>query len=186
MRTRRLIISGVALLAVVAGGTACNNSSDGGSTPTTAAQHTPSTTGRQDLHLQAVLGQAQATEIQRVLHATNQTAQGQWSSMPEFLQYVVDDAQNVWNWYYQQWGLNITSEVTGREPRTVPTACSGGDADDSAFFYCSTDDTIYISLARAARKWNGTDRYDGQPASAATSPPPWRWPTSTATTSRAS
>jgi predicted metalloprotease len=111
-----------------------------------------------------VLGHEGAVHIQRALHAPDQSGEGEWTSMPQFLQYVVDDAKLIWNWYYQQDGLNIVSDVNTvfvAPGDSVPTGCND-DADDSAFFYCPADDTIYISQERAARKWNGTDGYDGE------------------------
>jgi predicted metalloprotease len=177
MRTRRFVISGAALIGVIAGGTAFAGATGGNSSTTTTipVQSSPVTTAvaagspttgphRTDLHLQAVLDRNGATNIQRALHAPNQTGEGQWASMPEFLQYVVNDAKSVWNWYYQQNGLNIVSDVNTvfvGPGDSVPTGCRD-DADDSAFFYCPADDTIYISQARAVRKWNGTDGYDGE------------------------
>jgi len=87
-------------------------------------------------------------------------------SLQDFMAYVIQDAANVWTWYYQQWGegypevssvnWSFLDENTQVETKCVNARGSVAVADHNSVFYCSTDDTIYFGFTAARRLWNGS------------------------------
>jgi len=95
--------------------------------------------------------------IHRPGEAVAGTDTGQWSSMYDFMQFVMQDTGAVWNWYYQQWGVG-SSGVHYSFPgpgEAVQSACDASPQvlDDASPFYCGADDTIYMSQVRAQWYW---------------------------------
>jgi uncharacterized protein len=85
------------------------------------------------------------------------TDSGRWTSMYDFMSFVVQDTASVWNWYYQQWGKGVSSVhyVFSTPGQVIYSACGGTPlTDTSSPFYCRTDDTIYFSQVRAQWYWN--------------------------------
>jgi len=113
-----------------------------------------------------------SVSVQGLLHRPGQavegTDSGQWSSMYDFMSFVVQDAASVWSWYYQQWGYQTGSAVRYSFPlagQQVVTGC-GDTTNDTTMEYCSNDDTIYFSQALATRLWDGSylgpDKWQGK------------------------
>ena len=105
-------------------------------------------------------GEIDVRMIHRPGQAVSGTDTGRWTSMYDFMSFVVQDTASVWNWYYQQWGKGQSSArysfpLPGVVVRTACKDASGQYAvtDDDSAFYCGADDTIYISQARARWYW---------------------------------
>lgn len=95
--------------------------------------------------------------IHRPGQAVSGTDTGKWTSWDDFMSWALNDAAAVWNWYYQQWGLNKVSSVHYVFPnpgQSVATANCGA-TDDTTMMYCPNDDTIYFSKALASNLWTG-------------------------------
>jgi hypothetical protein len=141
--------------------------------PSTAAYQTPAsqsaknTRTRSGPQLQKVGTDAEQVaskvRIDVKLHKVGQQSvggTGQWANMQDFMQFVVEDSANVWNWYYKQWGVTSPSTVNYSFPlpgQSVPMGDGcGGMTKDTTAEYCPTDDTIYFSQALAVQLWDGT------------------------------
>lgn len=169
-RTARLLTAAVA--ASLALGSAVVLATGRGDAPHTgAAATTPITTtgsmgatGEEKIRVPRLFGTSStagsgaAVKI-RVLHRPGQYVPGQdtgtWSSMYDFLQFVVSDAADYWNGIltaagYPQSHVNFLFPAPGV---LYDTAC--GTTNDTTMKYCPGDDTIYFSQQVAYDLWTG-------------------------------
>jgi len=81
---------------------------------------------------------------------------GSWSSMYQFLEYVVRDADSYWTGVSRAAGL-ADPQVTFTFPAPGESYASGcGATNDTTMMYCPSDDTIYFSQKMAYDLWTGT------------------------------
>lgn len=92
------------------------------------------------------------------------------ADLATFMEYVLQDAANVWTWYYEQWNAQAPGEyptasgvkwVFLDEGEEVRAACknrkgSPAVANEKSAFYCSADDTIYFGFTAARSMWSGS------------------------------
>ena len=82
---------------------------------------------------------------------------GSNADISSFMTAVLRDVDGFWTRYYQARGLGQPSVRYQWIPagRSVVDGCSGKPTDDTAAFYCPTDDTIYLSESFAAAVRDG-------------------------------
>jgi len=110
----------------------------------------------------------------RVFHRQGEAATeadtGNWGSMYEFIEFVIQANDSYWTPVFTENGLaEPMVNYIIPEPGVVhSTVCDGGVTDDNSMFYCGADDTIFFSQAIATRLWDGSyvgpdgQSFDGQ------------------------
>ncbi len=137
----------------------------GSSSSASSASSAASSSSRSD----PVGSDPSGSSVRLQLHRPNQnpnpmvTPSSDWSSMNEFLWFVIDDADRYWTSILTGSGfaepqVKVLLPMPGAVERT---ACSA--TDDRSMYYCPTDDTIVFSQQLAIDLWNGHYRGpDGQ------------------------
>jgi predicted metalloprotease len=105
---------------------------------------------------QLIKGSVDPQTVHRPDEADSGTETASWSSLDEFMTFVVDDTAAVWNWYYEQWGYDPggVNYVWVPAGQTAVTTCDDSVIDaDTSPFYCASDDTIFFGMNRAVWYW---------------------------------
>lgn len=96
----------------------------------------------------------------RALHRYGEYARPEgatnWTTMYEFLEFVLHDADGFWTGELVAVGLSepMVQYVVPAPGESYRTACNA--SDDDSMYYCPADDTIVFSQDIATRLWNGT------------------------------
>lgn len=96
----------------------------------------------------------------RALHRYGEYARPEgatnWTTMYEFLEFVLHDADGFWTGELVAAGLSepMVQYVVPAPGESYRTACNA--SDDDSMYYCPADDTIVFSQDIATRLWNGT------------------------------
>jgi predicted metalloprotease len=87
---------------------------------------------------------------------------GSWSSMQEFLEFVLFDANGYWQSVFSDYGMwsPYVEYVFPAPGERFSTSC--GTTNDRSAFYCPTDDLIVFSQELAAELWDGTFQLNGR------------------------
>ncbi|MEZ5310610.1 MAG: neutral zinc metallopeptidase [Microthrixaceae bacterium] len=99
-------------------------------------------------------------ETQRVLRRRGEAPMkedtGSWSSMYEFVEFVIQSNDEYWTQVFAENGLAepMVNYIIPEPGVSYQTACSA--TDDNSMFYCPADDTIAFSQSIATRLWDGT------------------------------
>jgi predicted metalloprotease len=112
------------------------------------------------------LGDGSATSVQ-ALHRYGEVVDpsagtGSWSSMEEFLEFVLYDANGYWQSVFSDYGMwsPYVEFVFPAPGESFSTSC--GATNDRSAFYCPTDDLIVFSQQMAADLWDGTFELNGR------------------------
>jgi hypothetical protein len=110
---------------------------------------------------------AGVTAQTKVLHRFGEVVEpgagtGSWSSMDEFMDFVIQDANGYWQWIFWDYGMESPSVnyVFPAPGQVIETSC--GSTDDQTAFYCDADDLIVVSQQLAIDLWDGEYTYAGR------------------------
>jgi predicted metalloprotease len=115
----------------------------------------------------AALGDGGSSSSVKALHRPGEWVEpgvgtGSWSSMHEFLEFVLFDANGYWQSVFAEYGLAApyVEYVFPMPGEVYDTSC--GLTDDRSAFYCPADDLIVFSQQMAVDLWDGTFTLNGR------------------------
>jgi predicted metalloprotease len=142
---------------------------DGADAPveTTAAVQPVSVDGKDEgADVGVAVGDSGSSSI-KALHRFGEVVEpgagtGSWSSMAEFLEFVLFDTDGYWQSVFADYGLTApyVEYVFPAPGEVYKTSC--GRTNDRSAFYCPKDDLIVFSQQMAIDLWEGTYTLNGR------------------------